>query len=210
MSTPPRDFLADLRVQLDFLRFSIERFDAGHEHEALRLATTLRVLLHARGGRPLLGELGLRDDIKWFSYAPRVNPANLMSTNGLVVSRVSYGADGAVGDFESKATAPHNPAAHRWIGFEEWWGGAVIVDPQAGKSFSRNDLVSMLASRDGGAHVGRLKPDEHRLAQNEYTPFAFAVNDEEPVAVASSPVRASMRTVADEVLISLERSGFTH
>lgn len=206
MATSSRDFRADLRIQLDFLAASIARFDAGHEHEALRLATTLRVLLSSQGGTPLLEELRLRNSLEWFSFAGPVDASNLAPLNGLAVPRTGMVDGVAQPSFESKATAPHSPAAHRWIPFDEWWQDAVIHDPAASKSFSRTDLVSMLANRDGGAHVGRLKPDEQRLSRSDFTPYSYSVNDGDPSAFDRSPAPASVRTIAEELLITLRES----
>lgn len=60
----------------------------------------------------------------------------------------------------------------------------------------------MLANRDGGAHVGRLKPNEGRLAANEGLGWVVHFGGQE-IPVLDSPVPASMRTIAQELHLTL-------
>ena len=54
--------LANLEEQIDFLRTSCALYDEGKEHEAKRIALSVRVLVHDTGaGESLLGQLGVKD-----------------------------------------------------------------------------------------------------------------------------------------------------
>jgi hypothetical protein len=64
-----------LAEQVDFLRASAERFDAGQEHEAKRLALTIRVLVYDSGnGDSLLAQLGLKSTLRFLDTRARRKP----------------------------------------------------------------------------------------------------------------------------------------
>ena len=199
-----RDFKADLLEQMDFLQASAERFDSGHEHEAKRMATVVRVLLYEKGQTPLLREMNLREEVDWLSLGSAFEAGNLAVTNSLVSMRMSFPAGAS---FESHATIPGQPLpwAH-WREFDSWWSGdPVIHNPQSGLSFSRRNLILMLANRDGGAHVGRLSKEEQVLASGQATSWA-ADFGHGVVDVMDSPVPASVRTIAAEVIATITRN----
>lgn len=82
-----------LKTQLRFLERSAESYDQGFEDEALRLATIVRVLVHDTDrSHSLLGQLEIKDKLKWIDTAGPIEPGNLMADHGLV--GISYNAQG--------------------------------------------------------------------------------------------------------------------
>src|SRR4051794_39690166 len=79
-----------LAEQLDFLRRSVDLFDAGHESEAIRLAVPIRVLVHDTGkSTSLLQLLGVKDTQRFHDTAGAINPANLAPTWGLFAMQIA-------------------------------------------------------------------------------------------------------------------------
>jgi len=59
-----------LHEHYDFLEQSCARFDAGHEHEAKRIALSVRVLVHdTKWSTSLLALLGIKDEIEYVNTA---------------------------------------------------------------------------------------------------------------------------------------------
>ena len=90
----PRDeLLANLCEQLEFLRASSAAFDAGTEAEAMRLATTIRVLLYdakRSRGKSLLVQLGMKQRLRYLdtTHHELLNSRNLLPYLGLVGMRL--------------------------------------------------------------------------------------------------------------------------
>lgn len=181
----------------------MDRFDAGHEHEAKRIATTLRLLLSTAGQTPLMKELRALDEIEWLSLGEDYDERNLAPTNSLTVMRMKIIEGGAEVSYRPRDLSwPHA----QWVAFQHWWRGSIVVNnPATGDSFRRMNLVQLLANRDGGAHVGRLSSDEQRLVRNEVTPWAIGSDEDDFINIDLSPVPASVRTIATEVFATIDR-----
>jgi hypothetical protein len=87
-----QDFVARLAEQLAFLDASADAYDRGVESEAIRLAATIRVLVH--DGRPpsrsLLSHLQVRDRPPWTETAAgEIRESALSVGSGLSMMRMS-------------------------------------------------------------------------------------------------------------------------
>jgi hypothetical protein len=118
---------AALAEQVDFLRASAERFDAGHQHEAKRLALTIRVLLHdTASSKSLLEQLDLKSSLAFLDTRTRRQPPAgvpaleqlgwptgmvvlAMATNGPTTFRAALDSD--------QTSSP------RVVAIDSWWGG---------------------------------------------------------------------------------------
>ena len=81
------NLLRQLREHVDFLKASAGAFDSGFEAEAKRLAVSLRVLLHdTSGSRALLGQLDVKNKLRFTETSEPMNPYSLGPTPGLVLS----------------------------------------------------------------------------------------------------------------------------
>ncbi len=193
----------DLLEQWDFLKLSMDAYDEGREHEAKRLAVTIRVLVHDHGGTSLLTQLGKRDQMEWFTSGA-VDPHNLLPSQQLTWMQVEATENGSKMSYQPYSEADLQAFPNEWVDFETYWNEAVIEDGR-GISFSRRNLVLMLGNRSGGAHVGKLEAAERSLASGTEFGWAFVVGD----AVSpfhDNPVPASVRSMAGEMDLTLRHN----
>jgi len=146
-----------LDEQLGYLRRSAAEYDQGHESEALRLATALRVLLHNTAkSHSLLAQIGI------------LNTQFLSSSRG----------HGDWKDFLRIAINLHRAppvAAQPILGdaffslpFAQWWSGESVF-VHNGAHYTRSRVILSAANKDGGAHVDpKLEAYYDHLCQGEY------------------------------------------
>jgi len=182
----PSEFRDQLFNQLHYIDTSAKAFDDGNHHEAARLATTIRVLLHDAGtrGSSLLKLLQIKDTLRFVdtglyrdrldaALANRYNKGNLVVVGirrgeaGLVEERsTGGGAYGWFAPLREKRFHPDSPHADALLApqpFDFWWT-TPLVEASDGKLFSRKELVTIMANQDGGAHVDpSLDQDYHAL-----------------------------------------------
>ena len=167
---------AQLKRQLGFLQKSCAAFDAGDADEAIRIAVTLRVLLHDfNQSISLLTHLGIKASLRYIDtgvYRHLLDPAlkewvqsnspgyALVSRTPSDVGLVELGdaGNGLAGWYAPLrfmryvAESPYGKAIPRTSDFEFWWR-TPLVEGSSGAAFSRWDLINIMANQDGGAHV---------------------------------------------------------
>ena len=161
--TPTEDELrAAVAKQMRFLVTSGNLVAQGDYDEAVRLATSLRVLLHdTTSSHSVLGQLGWKaklqyvNSLRLMELAPGIvvtlgtdSGETVGETFGLVVLR-----NDATGNFHYVAPLGEE-AVTTTLSFNDWWTNRSIYADGTAK-FSRWDLVDAMAHRDGGAHVDR-------------------------------------------------------
>lgn len=200
---------AQLRVmlgeQVDFLESSAEGYDAGRLHEAKRLATTIRVLVHDTGSsQSLLSHLDVKNRLVFMDTAGDLNLANLASLAPFLIYRATVGEGGRLtGTYEPMlGDGPPFPGMPRGVGFDKWWTMLVVRDA-AGEIFTRKELVLFLANKAGGAHVdSKVQARIDALARSETLGFSvFDVDGERPVE--EDPILPCVRQIAYELLETL-------
>ena len=133
--------------QLEFLDASVERFDAGHETEAMRIATCLRILCHdTRNGTSLLTQLGLREATQFVDTSTPRSGVPSMPWR-LLVHRLPFG-------HRPRLYAPaqaHGNDPDLRVSFLDWWNGVAFI--YGADRFTRWDVIRYVANQDGGAHV---------------------------------------------------------
>jgi hypothetical protein len=83
------DLVEKLRQQMGFLERSAQMFDEGHEEEAFRLAGIVRTLVHdTRTSHSLLGQLGVKETLRYLDTSEPILPENLAPTIGLAEVRL--------------------------------------------------------------------------------------------------------------------------
>ena len=189
-----------LRESISFLEMSASAFDAGHVHEAKRLATTIRVIVHdTKNSHSLLSQLGIKQTMGFLDSAYPYDPENLASHHGLVGLRIG----GAATRYWAPLSEPIGPHRARYAMFPNWWNKVVIVDSLKAK-FSRLDLVLALANKDGGAHVDPALDEAYNNLSRHNSVGWIARNGD-----AETPVNEvelySVRQIAHELLTSIER-----
>lgn len=178
--------------QFDFLRSSLERYEAGSVHEALRLATVLRILCNdSTYSTSLLQQLDLKESWQWRDTANNGDGRPAMFWGFLRVEMPSGRAA------RYAARLGDDPDSHRWVNFAEWWSTPVLT--AGSEAFSRSDLVRFVANQDGGAHVDpTLSGPYYRLSRaNGLGLPGWAGPD--PGLVVRTPVWESVRQIAFEV-----------
>lgn len=209
--TNTRNFYHDLLEQVAFIDASSRSYDQGLEIEAKRLAVTIRVLVHDTGAsHSLLGQLGVKDQMQWLTTGS-VDPRNLLTSNELVSMKMEMSEAGS-----SMSYVPHDFEYFKQFGtlvdFDTWWNQPVIKDG-FNEEFSRRDLVLALANKDGGAHIDELQTRVRRLASEGSMGWLFgpAPDEGQDVTLESelvtlSPILASVRTIAEELRLTIHNN----
>lgn len=130
-----------LREQLGFLSRSCAHFDAGHESEALRLATGLRILFHnTRHSRSLLVQLGLENGEMLSSSRGHGNWKDYFAERIDINSPQPVSMRPLLGDKFVR------------LPVSDWWSSESVFVHE-GDSYSRRKIILSAANKDGGAHV---------------------------------------------------------
>lgn len=140
----------------------------GDYDEAVRLAVSLRVLLHdTRRSRSVLGQLGWKDKLQYVnSLRPlEIAPGFVVALGtdegetvgeafGLVVLRTDQlGEPGVCRAARRTGSGAVGQAGdHPTLPFADWWNDKVLCS-EGQVTFSRWDLVDQMAHKDGGAHL---------------------------------------------------------
>lgn len=179
-------FKDKLAEQLRWLQNSCESYDRGEKSEAIRIAQSLRVLMHDtfdRRGRPrsvsLLTHLKAKDKVKLYSTIDPPPDAIEYHGMGRVFINVSNDLKVVtrriepVLDFEARPPVP--------VSVQEWWEMPVYVSriddagmrvagslaATTGQNFciARKDIILGAADKEGGSHVDeKPAPDYERLS----------------------------------------------
>ena len=143
-----KELLGHLENQISFLKSSAQSYDKGFEAEAVRMAVTIRILMHdTPKSKSLLSQLG-KKNILFYDSAYNFDPNNLMVHIGLALIRLSSRG----GEYHASLDDISPERLNRKIPFIEWWNKIVISDKERNK-YTRKDLILFVANQDGGAHI---------------------------------------------------------
>ncbi len=191
-----------LEDQLNLLKIDVDSYDRGAEIAAKNIAGKLRVLLHDTSkSHSLLGRLGKKDNTLFLdtSHAKpeRTNPGAVFSYTGLTHFSLGNGGARYIPHLDGMSGTPT-----RLIPFDTWWNAIIVLDME-GASFSRRDLVLILANQDGGAHVDpNLDEKYYKLTRQNSLNWQTSSGEGGWKAV-SNPHYSAIRQIAHEVLKSL-------
>jgi hypothetical protein len=169
MTTHDPEYLKEhLRRQLRFLKNSALLFDHGEQEEAIRAATSLRVLFHdTNNSESLLTLLGAKDTVRILSTVPVDGPGRPQALPGYEMVG-TFMWDGL-----TRLSLPGGPVPklddvpHRaLLSADKWWTQWVYTT--GGHDLTRRDLVLGAANKDGGAHVDRLKAGYKAITEMWY------------------------------------------
>ena len=198
------ELLGHLKAQIAFMQQSAGSYDNGFEDEAKRLAVVIRVLVHDTSQSTSLLTLLDKKDIKFYNSALSFNPRNLAPYNGLTMMKLSS-SEGAFYVAPLDGGAPTRSRTDK-ISFGLWWEGMFVIKDENGKTFTRKELVLSTANMDGGTHVDpHLDKAYANLSRFNSLGWKFFRNDIED-NFSNSPVSASIRQIAHEVLKTLRDS----
>lgn len=152
---------AELKKQLGFLQRSARAFDGGHEEEAVRLATTMRVLFHDTSqSTSLLTHLSMAGTT--MLSTPRTDFADWRD-----FLNIQLDPDGRTGGDPVKFLPKLQPAFIP-VPFTDWWESDSIT-AAAGTTVTRKRIILGAANKDGGAHVDpKLGQFYSELAKGTY------------------------------------------
>lgn len=203
-----RDLEADLSEQLRFLASSGYAFDMGDLAEAKRIALVIRVLVHDTVmSHSLLAQLGIKDSLAWADSAPVIDDDPNIVGRSPGLTPMGLGADGIAFSARYMDSIERSNTT-RYVRFSDWWERPVVLDSNDAE-FSRKELVLALVNKDGGAHLDRLNEKTHALVHGNSAGFVRIDTAGGPSEPIPTPIYASVRTVAEELLLTLRRSGRT-
>jgi len=164
------NILAKLREQMGFLRTSLRSFYEGDFAESVRIATTIRVLVHETGrSKPLLVQAmpsGL--ELPILDHARE--KAEHEQILGFAVSvRLGSTLAPAV-DLGSSHYSSSSVGA--------WWNRTVFTFPSQFATqlvYRRKQVVLILANKEGGAHLDENEDPDYRRLMTD-SPLSFAVS----------------------------------
>ncbi|KKP70151.1 hypothetical protein A2X44_00385 [candidate division CPR3 bacterium GWF2_35_18] len=192
----------NLNQQIIFLKRSFDTFDKGNFDEGIRIATSIRVLLHdTQRQKSLLTLLGIKEDLLFYDTAISYNPNSLTRQILLVEIQLSSLPN------ESRYKAPLSEGVPiRYINpkiqFETWWSKNIVIKDESGNTFSRKDLILNICDKEGGAHVD-LNLDNNFALLSKKNLKMFQINKNTEILISGGEL-VSIRQIGYEVLRSLE------
>jgi hypothetical protein len=196
------EILNALSDRFDLLVSACAMFDAQHFVQAKRLAVDLRVLLHhTKASTSILGQLESKDAMLFEDSCGPLSPKLIGSSGALCMPSMSTGwNDSWIPIYERRyLTGPLEPKQ-----FEPWWTAPLLRDNRQ-RTYSRKQMVLGIANQDGGAHVDpELDEDYAELSRNNSAGHETSTSPHGPWIAAGSPVPASVRQIAHEVVRSCQ------
>ena len=190
-----------LETQLLALRASCDSYDRGNKWEAMRLASSVYIMLHDGGKRnkSILTQLGIRDKIRYISSARPIDPRNLMSEHSLVGLHFVKDAAGARAEYIPMLEKSMLFVSLREEPLSRWFAEGIVRDASR-RILTRKNLIYSLRDQDGGSHFDEELTDDAYIGISRDNSMGMHVFDgakSEPVS--PFPHLASMRQVAWEI-----------
>jgi len=140
-STDTARLTKKLEEQLQFIRRSSEAYDQGAEEEALRIATSLRVVFHQTGpSTSLITHLGFGANKMLSSSRGHGDWKDYLSQEININSPVPVRMRPILGD------------KFHELSIDEWWQNETVF-VHNGTNHNRRKIILSAANKDGGAHV---------------------------------------------------------
>ncbi|MGD1005240.1 MAG: hypothetical protein ABR887_07445 [Methanoregulaceae archaeon] len=186
-----------LFTQIGFLNRSARAYDHNNTSEALRMATTLRLLFYnTNRSISLLRQLN-KENIKFFdtAFPPPSNELTVIAS--LVVMTLI-----------KKTLEPilEPVSLERLISFSDWWENNIIIRDSNGITYTRKKIVLTLANTDGGAHLDpKLDDDYLQLKKNKS--FGWDIkNPDGTIQQFDTPMAyATVRQITHEALNTFQK-----
>jgi hypothetical protein len=193
----------ELFTQTGFLNRSARAYDHNNTSEALRMATTLRLLFYntnnvksKRRSISLLRQLN-KENIKFFDTAFPPPQNEFTTIASLVVMGLKRATLEPILDSVSDEMQ---------IPFSDWWEKNIIIRDSNGITYTRKKIVLTLANTDGGAHLDpKLDDDYLQLKLNKS--FGWVIIDTKgTMQPFPTPMAyATVRQITHEVLNTFQK-----
>ena len=191
MKTSRERFLHKLGEQINFLERSCELYDQGEEAEAIRIATSLRVIFHHTSrSTSLVEHLGFKKRKVLSSSRGFGDWQDYLKQQLNLNSRTPVRMLPMLGDRFTESS------------IEDWWAKETVFK-HSGKNYSRRLITLSAANQDGGAHVDE-KLDEYYevLAAGEY---ALGIDGKDLIFKGPPPFDQSIMQYAKNAHLALLR-----
>lgn len=194
-----KDYQNHLAEQICFLQSSAKLYDMGNKSEAKRMAVTSRVLIwgdEAKSpSKSLLGQMQLKKKMAFISTAQKYDKNNLLSQQCLLSMQLGPNGLRYHPLFE-------NDNRFRKLSYVDWVSEIVISDNKH-NTYSRKDIIKLLANQDGGAHVDtNISTSLAPMKSPDFGGWQMCSPDG-TVNYGNNPVYATMRQITFEMLQSL-------
>jgi len=159
------NLIKQMKRQICFLERSCEIFDKGERDEAIRIAVTLRTLIHDTShSTSLLRKIKLKEILVLASSCELIpikdqklsfenEPESYI--NGIRNGQVIFARDSLTTLDENKIIQPILAERKSYINLsiEDWWNKFAVVVLPMDNYVSRKQIVLAAANKDGGTHV---------------------------------------------------------
>jgi hypothetical protein len=166
------------------------------------MAVKLRVLFHdTPHSVSLLKQLGVKDSFKYVNTADPIHPDNLYPSWGLIIAHLQTKQNGSnIAEYEAPLDNIPPYKLGRYLGFDDWWSNTIMKDIK-GNEFSRQDLVMLLANKEGGADVDPMPDKKYNEITEEHTLLGVAQFPEDSArSLDGRPLEESVRQIVYEAL----------
>jgi hypothetical protein len=199
-----QDFKAQLIRQLSFMARSCESYDAGFQDEAIRVATSLRVLIHdTKRQKSLLSLLKARG----IKLATSVEPRD---TGRSAILHTMCTFTFTAGQGVSWGPGLNRDRIKTEMPLEDWWHQTIYI--YGSVRLTRCSLILGAADKDGGAHVDPAVTVEYESLINEGGKGFFSVKygsgAEQSIPIGNAHL-IYIRQIGFEVLNSSELLALT-
>lgn len=204
----------ELTEQVQALRSSLLNFDKGDIWEAKRIASSIYLLCFDGTGRTksLLGMLKIKSGLKFISSVsfPKTTDKIIYASASPMVCMGIHDKHGAR-YFPILGDSPLSDQMKQ-ISFSTWWEEE-ILHPTSRLSMIRKNLVFIMRSQDGGAHVDdHLRNFDYKILKSQGDPVAkwhdgsvvFGGSAGEPI---TGIIWAIMRQIGWELDQTLQKHG---
>lgn len=200
-----RDWQIQLDGELAIMVISSQKYDDNNESEALNLALSARAIFHnTPTADSLINRLQIKNSLYLLSTTTQYIPSKPEPYIGLLGEKTKSGEDRAV---LLPLSAIETEFVNKWHGFDDWWNELVINDRTL--SFSRKDIVLMIANQGGGANLkGEIDEKYAQFKYDSARGWKFQ-NGEMEIPLSNHAVYATMRQIAFEIMKSFEYFNMT-
>jgi len=186
---------------LRFVKNSARLYDEGDEKEALRIAVSLRVLFHqTSNSTAVLTTLSAFDCEMVTDYKEEVSATDWEVREGNKTTRTIFSGQISMGVGSWAKQLPTNDFPRK-LKASEWWNATVLqLHDQV---FSRREIVTLIANKDGGTHLDSL-PAEYENLQQILSAIAKDLLSSSNCLLPLAPCFRLMRESANDLLHSKE------
>lgn len=151
-----QDSIESLKSELAFLKQCCSLYDKGDGNIAKKIALSLRILLHdnpRNNCKSILSQVGIKDKTRFLDSAHPYNAKNLLPSSCLTLMQISSSTNDRV----KPLLGYLNKKVYK--DFQSWWQ-QIVLDDKAHK-FSREEIIRLVADKDGGAHIDSELPEHY-------------------------------------------------